>query len=484
MSTKYDPVLLDKMLDRYLPRRKRGWRGLAMQSRDLARFGKSLWLWLPRLMLSQLGPKERQRLASQVPQNIRTLARAYGLLFKRRPELQQKIGIPDGLVKALLAGDLKLGDLVGVMQKTAQALVDGQLLLAGALFEANQKIAQTALELSQDSTLDANLRNAIRTRFQSAERIRELRAHKKQRHKQRVQQRVARLMKERDAALAPLKHAQAVTEVLGQKGETQKQLGRVMKGLKALPAEPRHPHSPLGALLDAPERPYSRCVNLDPAQVDACTGEIQAALDKLQTDAISDADRGRLAQRDGEVESDVARVNAIALRDLDIVGQRAQVSGDDIDELCDQWLELQGALDGGEVLLQAGQDSVLIVEALLLVVHLLSQQYFTAQLGSSTLSDEERGDLQGEIATVKRLLADAAQEQAAKKGASAKKTGAVDREIAQADKAVSAKDTLDALGAGEDPGLDAVLAARDFLNAGAPVPEPATKTSSRRRTPR
>jgi hypothetical protein len=186
-------------------------RGFLPQSaKELDAFKRTIMAWPGVLRLARLTEDQRRELKQPLPPELREIAEFYAELFRKRPELAKRLGISAEMMELLLHREVDSSTLIELARELVRVASDAGLLIAEALKEANQKIADSAERLSKDESLPLSRRQYIKANFKIQKRDRALKALSDDRKEQKAQGRLKAQKKRQEQAEAALRTAKAL----------------------------------------------------------------------------------------------------------------------------------------------------------------------------------------------------------------------------------------------------------------------------------
>lgn len=199
--------VINRFLKRYRLTGNGPARFLSRPSQELLALSRRLRQMPLRLHLVRLDAEQRQDLQTPLPPHLHQIALALAGLLRRRPDLGKRLGLPRGLVDAVLQRHVDLGKLIQLAEELQRTAASGTLLLGAALHEVNQALLEAAERLIQDEGLDPARRAYLQANMGAVLR---LRAKQEANRARRAGRQAAR----RARAEAELGRARAETEAL------------------------------------------------------------------------------------------------------------------------------------------------------------------------------------------------------------------------------------------------------------------------------
>jgi hypothetical protein len=167
------------LFDRFVrPFRPAGYRCLQQGAADRLGFGEVLWAYPEQLGLTLLSEAQRQPLDRPLPPHMRRLLRMYARFFSKRPQLAQKLGIPEDLLPAMVRCEVNVSRATQLSANLRTAAADSGLVLAGGMRTVNGEIEAAAQKAALAAATDpADAR--IQGKFADADRRKDLAAARK-----------------------------------------------------------------------------------------------------------------------------------------------------------------------------------------------------------------------------------------------------------------------------------------------------------------
>ncbi|MCS6914101.1 MAG: hypothetical protein RMK29_19470 [Myxococcales bacterium] len=230
---------------------------------------------------------------------------------------------------------------------------------------------------------------------------------------------------------------------------------------------------------EGPNHPLLSCVQLDPHKVADAAAELQRDTEALGVPEVDATQRQRAARVDGVQEAERAIVGAMALLCAPELEGALGMSADEIGELCNRRMAMEGVEEAAGVLLRCAADTQLLLSGLILFLDEEVQELAATELASDRLSEQDKQALVADLMPRLRLLFSEEERQARGRARQEQVLGRLQQEAEETEAEAQALRTIAAIREGQPVRPEELLAALRWKRQ-QEVPPPAPRRRRRR----